>query len=366
MHLLNSIFPSHLQGQFVHLIVFSELGETFLPQNYRIEVLRIFARAIRSTLALLPWSAPALDPPAPNSGCLVWTQKDWWQRVESAPGTCREKELDVFSIICMPGLGKTTLAWKIFENEDISYQFPIRIWVYVSQSFNNQEVFLTILRKFTSSSSDIMMSGLCDEELAQSLRVFLSKEKFLLVMDDVWSLEDWNVIKNMLPSSNRLSKVMITSREKIVGGRAKVCTDPHMLCFFTVDERCRLLQLEVFGNNNGEEEEDRCCPLDLRDIGLQIAGQCYGVLLTVVVVGGILVDLFVKTHAPRLLKKEWENVSENVSKFIQNDLRECCLHMAVFPEEHVVPSWMLTRLWIVEGFVRPREKFGRSCRAEPE
>ncbi|XP_057787900.1 putative late blight resistance protein homolog R1A-10 [Salvia miltiorrhiza] len=278
-----------------------------------------------------------------------------------------EKEkLDVISIIGMPGLGKTTLAWKIFENEQICFQFPVRIWVYVSQRFNSRDVFLNILRKFTSND----MSGLSDEELAQSVRGCLSKEKFLLVMDDVWRPDDWEVIQNVLPSSNKLSKVMITSRLLTVGQRAKVShfsTEPHRLRFFRDDESWKLLQLEVFGN-----EED--CFRELVGIGMKIAKQCHGVPLTVVVVGGILVDLFVKTHIPRLLKREWETVSENVSKFAQNNeekrisdavelsyktlpdyLRECFLYMAVFPEEHVVPAWMLTRLWIAEGFVRPKE-----------
>ncbi|KAH6761554.1 hypothetical protein C2S52_018987 [Perilla frutescens var. hirtella] len=273
------------------------------------------------------------------------------------------KELDVISIIGMPGLGKTTLACKIFENEQICFQFPIRIWVYVSQRFNSRDVFLNILRKFTSND----MSGLSDDELASSVRACLAKEKFLLVMDDVWSPEDWKVIQNVLPKSNGLSKVMITSREENVGTHANVSRKPHMLRFFRLDESWKLLQLEVFGNEDN-------CPRELHVTGLKIAEQCYGVPLTVVVVGGILVDLFVKTRVPHRLRNEWENVSENVSKFIQNDkekritdvvelsynrlpdyLRECFLYMAVFPEEHVIPAWMLTRLWIAEGFVRPKE-----------
>ncbi|XP_042065438.1 disease resistance RPP8-like protein 3 [Salvia splendens] len=106
---------------------------------------------------------------------------------------------------------------------------------------------------------------------------------------------------------------------------------------------------------------------------MKIAAQCHGVPLTVGVVGGILVDLFVKTRASRLLKTLWKDVSDNVSKFAQNNeeksiseavelsykklpahLRECFLYMAVFPEEHVIPAWMLTRLWIAEGYVRPK------------
>lgn len=271
------------------------------------------------------------------------------------------KELDVISIIGMPGLGKTTLAMKIFENEKICYQFPIRIWVYVSQRFNSRDVFLNILKKFTSND----MSGLSDEELAQSVRACLAKEKFLLVMDDVWSPEDWKVIKNVLPMNNVSSKVMITSRDRNVGTHANVRREPHMLRFFKDEESLELLQLEVYGDVKN-------FPSQLIMIGQQIAKQCDGVPLTVVVIGGILVDLFTKTRVTSILKREWENVSQNVNEFIQNDpekrisevvqlsynrlpdhLRECFLYMAVFPEEHFIPAWMLTRLWIAEGFVRP-------------
>ncbi|KAL1563995.1 putative late blight resistance protein R1B-23 [Salvia divinorum] len=285
-----------------------------------------------------------------------------------------EKEkLDAISIIGMPGLGKTTLAWKIFDNEQVCYEFPIRIWVHVSQRFNSRDVFLNILRKFTSND----MSGLNDEELTQSVGAFLSKEKFLLVMDDVWRPEDWQVIQTVLPSSNKLSKVLITSRLSSVGEIAKVghFTEPHNLRFLNLEESWELLQSVVFGH-----EED-CFP-ELVGIGMKIAGQCHGVLLTIVVVGGILVDLFVKTRVPHLLKKLWDDVSHNVSKFVKNDeekrileavelsykalpdhLKECFLYMAVFPDEHVIPAWKITRLWIAEGFVLPK---GRSLEEAAE
>ncbi|XP_047950481.1 putative late blight resistance protein homolog R1C-3 [Salvia hispanica] len=333
-----------------------------------------------AALSSTPTPAPDQHPSRPKKDQFIRREKVVGFKDEEATllGYLMDEkeELDVISIIGMPGLGKTTLAWKIFENEKIGFEFPIRIWVYVSQRFNSRDVFLNILRKFTSND----MSGLSDEELAQSVRACLSKEKFLLVMDDVWSPEHWQVIQTVLPSSNKLSKVMITSRHSTVGERAKVghFTEPHNLRFFKLEESWELLQLEVFGNEEDCYKQYR----ELVDIGMKIAGQCHGVPLTVVVVGGILVDLFVKTRESRLLKKFWDDVSHNVSKFAQNNeekriseavelsyktlpdhLRECFLYMAVFPEEHVIPAWMLTRLWIAEGFVLPK---GRSLEEAAE
>ncbi|KAH6794738.1 hypothetical protein C2S52_005215 [Perilla frutescens var. hirtella] len=61
------------------------------------------------------------------------------------------QRLDIIPIIGIPGQGKTTLTWKIYQKESICFQFPIRIWVYISQKFNSRDVFLQILRKFAPS-----------------------------------------------------------------------------------------------------------------------------------------------------------------------------------------------------------------------
>ncbi|KAL6567102.1 hypothetical protein OROMI_015506 [Orobanche minor] len=272
-----------------------------------------------------------------------------------------KEELDVISIVGVPGLGKTTLARKIFEHKSVCYEFSTRIWVYVSQRMNSKYVFLNILRKFTSAD----VSDLSDEELGQLVRYYLEDMQFLLVLDDVWSPQDWNVIKNALPISNGLSKVIITSRNQIVGLCAKVSTDPYMLRFLSLDESWKLLQLEVFGN-----EHD--CPQELVTIGKKIAKQCYGVPLIVVVVGGLLLSM--KRSVLGLLRNDWESVHRSLIEFMPNDierfmldvvelnynqlpsyLRECFLYMGVFPEDHTIPAWMLTRLWIAEGFARPKD-----------
>ncbi|KAH6776589.1 hypothetical protein C2S52_014150 [Perilla frutescens var. hirtella] len=275
----------------------------------------------------------------------------------------RKEELDVISIIGMPGLGKTTLAWKIYQNESISSQFPIRIWIHVSQRFNSRDVFLTILRRFSNQD----MSILSDEDLIQTVRKCLEKETFMLVLDDVWSVDDWKVIQSVLSDNNGNGKVLITSREEFVGTRANVRRKPHKLRFLNETESWELLQLEVFGNL-----ED--CPEELKGIGANIASQCDGVPLTIVVLGGILVEQSEKKRPKGVVKTEWNKVSKNVNPFLQGDkekrildvvklsydrlpdeLRECFVYMGVFPEEHEIPTWTLTRLWIAEGFVQPKE-----------
>lgn len=258
----------------------------------------------------------------------------------------------------MPGLGKTTLAWKIYRDKMIEYEYPTLIWVYVSQDYNIREVFLAILKE--QSKQD--MSKLKDHELAAKVRQLLNNSKFLLFLDDIWSCEAWNLISAALPKTNGLGKVIITSRDEQVARLANPRRDPHKLRFLTQQESWELLQLEVFAKIDD-------CPLELNALGKSIAKQCGGVALAIVVIGGILLKKLVESGNVR---EEWEKVSKSVSAHqlsydeqkrteniillsynkLPHDLRDCFVYLGVFPEDTEIPTWKLIRLWIAEGFVQ--------------
>ncbi|XP_047938879.1 putative disease resistance RPP13-like protein 3 [Salvia hispanica] len=268
----------------------------------------------------------------------------------------KTEQLDVISIVGMPGLGKTTLAYKIYRDPKIEFEFPVLIWVYVSQEFNVREVFLTILKKFTRED----MSGNNNIELTRLVRSHLEKGRFLLFMDDVWTLEDWREIEAALPKNNKLGKVLITSRYERVAKQTNHNREPHKLRFMLFEESWELLQLEAFGKGN-------TCPKELEGTGQHIAKQCGGVPLAVVVIGGTLSD--------KQDRREWEKVSKSVSTYVQEDrrttqiislsynklphnLKDCFLYLGMFPEDTEISAWKLIRLWIAEGFIQ--EKPGRS------
>ncbi|KAH6799696.1 hypothetical protein C2S51_036180, partial [Perilla frutescens var. frutescens] len=279
--------------------------------------------------------------------------------------------LDVIPIIGMPGLGKSTMAWKIYQNESMSYHFPTRIWICVSQMSNIREVLLKILMKFMASQD---ASNLKDDQLVRTVRACLQNEKFLLFLDDLRSVDMWERIKEVLPLSNGKAKVVITSREMSVGTHSNVHRRPHRLRFLTQEESWDLLQYEVFGNL-----ED--CPPELEGIGKGIARKNRGVPLTTVVTGGILTDLPLTTVS--CCVKEWKTVFENLNAGFRNRfgdrivdvialsyhrlpdyMKECFLYLGVFPEDYEIPAKMLSGLWISEGFIQPRE--GRSLEETAE
>nr|GMC68597.1 putative late blight resistance protein homolog R1B-14 [Ipomoea batatas] len=125
---------------------------------------------------------------------------------------------EVISIVGMPGLGKTTLANKIFKDERVEYYFMNRAWIYVSGVYKRRDVFLRILKelsKLSNSYPDIMS----DEDLAKEIKNILGSAKYFIVMDDVWTVEDWNALKIAFPMNNG-SRVLVSTRHEVVARHA--------------------------------------------------------------------------------------------------------------------------------------------------
>lgn len=272
-----------------------------------------------------------------------------------------KEELDVISIIGLPGLGKTTVAGKVFRDPKVKYDFPTCIWVNVSQEYNRKNVFLAILSKFIEITDHERQMP--EKEIARIIREHLDKGKFLIVMDDVWTADAWKELKEAFPKAHGMGKILITSRNEEVASQANQKREPHKLRFLTFDESWELLQLEVFGNSNQ-------CPKDLEMYGKHIAGKCQGLPLAIVVIGGILAKKY-KPGDTMAMTKKWRKIPDKVSTYLKEDrnvddviswsydklpyyLRQCFLYMGIFPEDFEIPVWTLIRMWIAEGFILPR------------
>lgn len=118
----------------------------------------------------------------------------------------------VVSIVGPGGMGKSTLAKKVFWSEAINDEFKTKIWLSVTQHFDKVE----LLKKAITQAKKEPAKGKDESFLEQTLTDALSANKFLLVLDDVWSERAWkDVFQVPVANAGRRqpgSRVLLTTR----------------------------------------------------------------------------------------------------------------------------------------------------------
>ncbi|KAL0364586.1 UNVERIFIED_CONTAM: putative late blight resistance proteinR1A-10 [Sesamum angustifolium] len=171
----------------------------------------------------------------------------------------------------------------------------------------------------------------------------------------MWDTEIWDAVRRLFPDDGTGSRVLLTTRISDVAEYANSCSFYHMR-FLKEEDSWNLLCRKVFGEG--------ACPLELEEIGKEIARKCGGLPLSIVVIGGLLS----KTSTTQ---EYWRSVANNLNAVVLEDddqcleilslsynhlphhLRACFLYTGVFPEDHDIPVSKLISLWAAEGFLKP-------------
>ncbi|RVW13184.1 putative disease resistance protein [Vitis vinifera] len=205
--------------------------------------------------------------------------------------TAGDQRRRVISLVGMGGIGKTTLAKKVYNHEEIVKHFPdCRAWVYVSQDCRPREVYMQIINQVSAPTKEQaeMIEKYGENELGDFLHDHLKEKRYLIVLDDVWRCADWDFLAkvssndpdcpgNVFPDGSNGSRLLLTTRYKDA--------------FLDVDVKSY--------------------PPDLKELGEEMVDKCNGLPLAIVVLGGLL--------SRNMSHTEWEKVHDNITAYLAKE-----------------------------------------------
>ncbi|KAI4999837.1 hypothetical protein ZWY2020_004426 [Hordeum vulgare] len=97
-----------------------------------------------------------------------------------------QQNVQVLPIFGMGGLGKTTLAKLVYNDQDVQQHFQLKMWHCVSDNFDVIAIVKSIIELATNERCDLSDNI---ELLQKKLDEIIARKRFLLVLDDVWNEE---------------------------------------------------------------------------------------------------------------------------------------------------------------------------------
>ncbi|PRQ38991.1 putative P-loop containing nucleoside triphosphate hydrolase, leucine-rich repeat domain, L [Rosa chinensis] len=276
-----------------------------------------------------------------------------------------QENVSVTAIVGIGGLGKTTLAKMLYNDDRVVNYFEIKMWVWAYGSFDLYSVAEKILRSIATNELEdsefyyqriVLQKQFLMEELQILLRKKLDGKRYLLVLDDVWNVkrESWLQLNDLLKGGAKGSKIVVTTRSTKVTALMDV-DSPFVLQDLSEEESWTLFKQLAF--KDGREEEHP----ELVPIGRRIVKKCRGVPLAIRTLGSMM------RYKPN--EREWISIQNteiwelpkeenDVLKILKLSydhmpiyLKQCFSYCALFPKGNEVEKKMLVELWIAQGYI---------------
>ncbi|KAK4425886.1 putative late blight resistance proteinR1A-10 [Sesamum alatum] len=268
--------------------------------------------------------------------------------------TMLESQLQVIPIVGMGGIGKTTLARNLYNDPLVVSHFDTRAWIVISQDYDVRAILLGLLGCVIGKLTDEMLQ-MKNSQLAVTLYKNLTGQRYLVVLDDMWTSKAWDDVRMFFPNNNNRSRIMLTTRESEVANYVDSSSTYHHMHLLNEFESWNLLHQKVFGKDD--------CPPEFVKIGRSIAINCRGLPLAIHVIGGLLSEA-------KGRRDFWEHVANDISSaIVEKDaeftnilalsynhlpyyLKPCFLYMGAFPEDYEIRASKVIRIWVAEGFLK--------------
>ena len=194
----------------------------------------------------------------------------------------------IVAIVGIGGLGKTTLAQLVYDDERVQKHFEFKKWVCVSDNSGEgfgESALLKKLSKSKTDEGDKSSQSLSLDDLKNELHKQISQKKYLLVLDDAWNneSENWEKVRTLLEVGAKGSKIVVTTRNAEVSFMGNN-TVPIKLEGLDKDKSWNLFSNITFGGQTNTVNPE------IIKVGKEIVNMCNGVPLIINTLGRTLMQ----------------------------------------------------------------------------
>ncbi|XP_024033952.1 probable disease resistance protein RF9 [Citrus clementina] len=223
--------------------------------------------------------------------------------------------LSLVAVLDSIGLDRTAFVAEAYNSSFAKHYFDCLVWVPQSFPYNFNHILDDLIKFVMPSSRPSEILDKNSEMKKIILREYLMNKRYFVVLADVWSIDVWDNIREILPDNQNGSRVVIT------------VLDSEILTYF---------QLE-----NGEDIR-----LDLVPDGRPLRGTYQGWPFHILYHGSLSFEENEKETKEKPLRLQLIRYSS-----LPFYLKLCCIYLYVFPLYSDISTRQLYQLWIAEGFI---------------
>ncbi|GAU20899.1 hypothetical protein TSUD_120910 [Trifolium subterraneum] len=259
----------------------------------------------------------------------------------------------IISIVGLGGMGKTTFAKLVYNDNKIVEHFQLKAWVYVSESFDVVGLTKEIFKTFNSSAEGESNLNLLQLRLQQTL----TGKKYLLVLDDIWNgnEESWEQLLLPFNHGSSGSKIIVTTRDKEITYVLK-STKLFHLQQLNKSDCWSLFVTHAFDGKNLDGYPH------LEQIGMKIVDKCGGLPLGVKTLGQLLRRKFSEHEWMKILETDMWRLSDednNINPVLRlsyhnlpSNRKRCFGYCSIFPKGYGFDKGGLIKFWMAEGLLK--------------
>ncbi|XP_031108569.1 uncharacterized protein LOC116013047 [Ipomoea triloba] len=342
--------PLAQSSHYIFKYAIEELTKKFVKEDLQMKGILSSRERIESTSS----SSSSLHTASELQSTMVGRTAEF-ERIKRLLLEDKSIETLVLSIVGMAGIGKTTFARSLYQDPLVKSHFDVLAWATVctSTTYDSHRILLELLLCIEPEWKEFIHE--INDDLPDLVHKRLVGRRYLVVLDDIWDINQWEEIKRSFPENFNESRILLTSRHDEVAMYARSYNHCSLnLPFLNSEESWLLFHLKVHPRLHPQLEAI------WRHIVHYFKGLPFAIVIAAGLAQAINESLWISKEIERIFyERMCSDLVQGISKILilsynnlPNFLKICFLYLGIFPESSAIPVNKLIKLWVAEGFVK--------------